>query len=158
MNARIERFPDMRVAFVRHVGPYAACGDAWESLLPRLGAEGWLAGDVRMIGLCWDDPEVTAPAQVRYDACVTVDPSFTERDGIGIQTIAGGDYAIATHTGPWSEVGRTYVDLVGRWLPQSGRELRGEPSLEIYLNDPASTSAEDLLTDICVPLAPTRRA
>jgi AraC family transcriptional regulator len=149
---RIERWEPHRVAFVRHVGSYDTCGDAWDHLLPRIGASGYLGADTRFIGLCWDDPEVTSPEHVRYDACVSVPAGFGPEGAIGVQVIAGGSYAVATHQGAWATLGRTYVALLGRWLPSSGRELSGEPGIEIYHTDPESTELEDMLTDVCVHL------
>ena len=51
-------------------------------------------------------------------------------------------------------LGKTYANLLGQWLPRSGRELRSEPSLEFYLNAPESTDPQELITDIYAPLDP----
>ncbi len=152
VEVRIERIEPMRVAFVRHVGPYNEVETAWEQLCTRLGKDGWLGPSTRFIGVCHDDPEVTAPEKIRYDACVTVDEDFTAVDDIGVQTIGGGEYAVTTHIGPYNLLGQTYANLLGQWLPRSGRELRSEPSLEFYLNAPESTDPQELITDVYAPL------
>ena len=154
MEVRIERWPDLRVAFVRHVGPYDRCGDAWDRLLPFLGKEGLLAGEVRFVGVCHDDPEVTPPERIRYDACVTVDDGFEPAGEIGVQVIPGGEYAVTAHVGPYHRLEDTYAKLMGQWLPRSGREARSAPCLEVYLNSPEDTDPEDLVTDVCAPLEP----
>ncbi len=154
MDVRIERLEPMRVAFVRHIGPYNQASEAWEKLCTRLGSEGLLGGDVRFVGVCYDDPEVTTPENVRYDACVTVDEDFEGQADLGVQTIGGGEYAVVTHFGPYEGLGRTYAELYGRWMPQHGRQPRSEPCLEFYLNDPEGADPEDLLTDIYAPLEP----
>lgn len=152
MEVKIERLEPMYVAFVRHVGPYGQVHEAWEKLCMRLGREGQLGAGARFIGVCYDDPEVTAPERIRYDACVTVGDDFVAADEVGLQTLAGGEYAVVTHTGPYEQLGQTYARLFGQWLPHSGRELRSQPSYEFYLNDPDSTDPADLLTDIYAPL------
>ena len=152
MNVRIERVPPMRVAFLRHVGPYDEVGSTWDRLLPELGKDGWLGGDTMMLGICHDDPEVTPADKIRYDACVTVGESFASSGEIGVQTVAGGEYAVTTHVGPYNQLGRTYTELMGHWLPRSGRELRDAPCFEVYLNDPYGTAPGELLTDIYAPL------
>ena len=76
MEVRIEHVEPMRVAFVRHVGPYHEVNVAWERLCMQLGKDGLLGPGTRFIGICYDDPEVTPPEKVRYDACVTVDSDF----------------------------------------------------------------------------------
>jgi AraC family transcriptional regulator len=152
MNVKIKPMPALRVAFMRHVGPYNKVGETWDKLLPVLGKDGRLAGDCMMIGICHDDPEVTAPEKIRYDACVTVDETFTPEGDVGVQVLAAGDYAMTTHFGPYHKLGVTYSAMFGQWLPRSGRELRPVPCFEVYLNDPQTTDPEDLLTDIYVPL------
>jgi AraC family transcriptional regulator len=152
MNMTIKPMSPLRVAFMRHVGPYSAVGATWDKFLPVLGKDGRLGGDCMMIGICHDDPEVTPLDKIRYDACVTVDESFVPEGDIGVQVIAGGDYAMATHFGPYQKLGETYSQLFGQWLPRSGRELRSAPCFEVYLNDPQTTDPEDLLTDIYIPL------
>ena len=154
MEVKIERMEPLRVAFVRHVGPYNDVGQAWETLCMKLGRKGLIGPDSRFVGVCYDDPEVTAPEKIRYDACVTVGEDFTPEGEVGVQMLAGGEFAVVTHSGPYENLNQTYAALFGQWLPHSGRELRSEPSLEFYLNDPESTDPEDLLTDIYAPLEP----
>jgi AraC family transcriptional regulator len=152
MDVSIKPLAPLRVAFMRHVGPYSTVGETWDRFLPVLGKDGRLDGECMILGICHDDPEVTPSEKIRYDACVSVDGSFMPDGDIGVQVIPGGDYAMTTHFGPYEKVGETYARLFGQWLPRSGRELRGTPCFEVYLNDPHSTEPEDLLTDIYVPL------
>lgn len=155
-NVTINRLKPLRVAFVRHVGPYREVGAAWDKLLTTLGREGWIGGEVQFIGICHDDPAVTPPDKVRYDACVTVDSRFRAHEEIGVQTIRGGDYAVLTHFGPYEALSESYSRLLGQWLPRSGRRLRSAPGFEVYFNSPENTAPEDLVTDIHAALE-TRR-
>ena len=147
----LEKAP-LRVAFMRHVGPYSKVGAVWERLLPELGKDGLIGGGTMFIGICLDDPDVTPMARIRYDACVSLDTEYVPKGEIGLQTIAGGVYARTTHFGPYDIVGQTYSRLLGHWLPRSGAELRSAPCFESYLNDPNTTEPEDLITDIYAPL------
>jgi len=152
LEVKIGHREPLRVAFMRHVGPYDEVGETWDKLLPPLGKEGWLGGNALLIGICHDDPEVTPPDRIRYDACVSVDETFAPTGEIGVQVIPGGDHAVTTHFGPYHKLGETYTKLLGQWLPRSGREPRWAPCFEVYLNDPYSTDPEDLLVDIYAPL------
>jgi AraC family transcriptional regulator len=152
MEVKIQHLEPIRVAFMRHVGPYSTVGATWDKFVPCLGKEGLLGGDTRFIGIGHDDPTVTPADKIRYDACVSVDGTFQPTGDIGVQVIPGGDYAVTTHFGPYRKLGDTYAQLLGQWLPRSGRGLRSTPCFEIYLNDPQSTDPEDLLTDIYAPL------
>jgi AraC family transcriptional regulator len=152
MNVQIKTVPPRRVAFMRHAGPYDRVGETWDRLLTTLGKDGWLGGDTLIIGVCHDDPEVTPPAKIRYDACVTVNETFKPEGDIGVQILPGGPCAVATHAGPYNALGKTYSKLFGEWLPRSGRQLADRPAFEVYLNSPETEAPEDLLTDIHMPL------
>ena len=153
MTVVIKRVAPMRVAFLRHVGPYSRVAVAWDRLLPLLGSQGRLGGAPMFIGISHDDPAITAPSRLRYDACVTVDADFTGEGDISVQTIAGGEYAVTPHAGPYGTLPDTYAALLGQWFPRSGRELGSTPCFEVYLNSPESTSPRDLLTDVYAPIA-----
>jgi AraC family transcriptional regulator len=43
--------------------------------------------------------------------------------------------------------------LLGIWLPASGESYGTTPMFEVYLNSPMDTAPDDLLTEICLPLA-----
>ena len=152
MKVEIKTMKPIRVAFVRHIGPYDEVGNAWDQLLTVLGKDGYLGGNPMMLGICHDDPEATSPAMIRYDACLEVDDGFIPAGEIGVETVAGGEYAVTTHAGPYNQLGKTYAELMGQWLPRSGRELGDSPCFEVYITDPGSTPAEELLTDIYAPL------
>jgi AraC family transcriptional regulator len=120
-----------------------------------MGAKGYLGPEAMMLGLCHDDPEVTPPDKIRYDACLTVEEDFRPEGEIGVQTIAGGEYAVTTHHGPYAELAETYAKLYGQWMPRHGFMPRSAPCFEVYLNDPEATEPEELLTDIYAPVEPT---
>ena len=124
MKVEIKNIEKMRVAFVRHVGPYDEVGNAWDRLCMTLGKAGCLGSGSQFVGICYDDPDVTAPEKIRYDACITVDESFEPEGDIAVQTIGGGEYAVTTHFGPYNKLGLTYNKLFGEWLLQNDRELR----------------------------------
>ena len=154
MSVMIKQLEPMRVAFIRHVGPYHEVGGTWEKLMMLLGKEGLLGAETQFMGICHDDPGVTPPDKVRYDACVTVDEHFQPQGEIGVQVIAGGEHAVLTHFGPYNKLGESYARLLGQWLPRSGRTLRSTPCFDVYLNSPENTEPEDLVTDLYAPLEP----
>ncbi len=157
MDVRIEKVEPMKVAFMRHVGPYNEVGEKWDTLMAWAAQEGLLDGRSTMLGICHDDPEVTPPDKVRYDACLTIDDDLEPDGDIGVQQIVGGEYAVTTHFGSYSRLGETYAKLFGQWMPHNGREPAATPCFEMYLNDPESSEPEELLTDVYVPLAPRRK-
>ncbi|WNO11136.1 AraC family transcriptional regulator [Teredinibacter sp. KSP-S5-2] len=153
MNVVIKEMNDIHVACVRHTGPYRECSKAWDQLCSVLGPEGMLAGDIKFLGVCYDDPDETPSEEIRYDACVTVPQNYqASGEGVDVKTLEGGRYATITHFGPYEKLSDTYRALYGKWLKDSGYEAADKPCIEIYMNDPESTAPEDLVTDIYLPL------
>jgi AraC family transcriptional regulator len=152
MNVRIETVSPRRVAFLRHVGPYREVGPTFGKLMAWAGPRGLLGPGTMVMGVAHDDPEVTAPDKLRYDACITVNNGFTPQGEVGVQEIGGGEYAITTHRGPYDLVNETIARLCGEWLPTSGREARSAPCLGVFLNSPQNAAPADLLTDVYLPL------
>ncbi len=104
----------------RFVGDYGECARAWAELESIVAGHPELPPSGRSLGMAYDDPEVTAADQLRYDACLEFAPA-PRRDaapaGTTVRTIPGGRYAVATHRGPHETLTETYVALLGRWLP-----------------------------------------
>lgn len=153
MEVRLETRKPVRVAFVRHVGPYRECGVAWAKLCRFAAEQGWFSPGILRIGISHDDPEVTPSDKLRYDACLTVDDQFKATGEIGVQELPGGDYAVVTHRGPYEALEETYRQLFREWVPNSGRGLRSAPCFEVYCNDPETARPEELVTEIHLPLA-----
>ena len=150
MNVEIKEIKPMRVATVRHVGPYIECAKAWETLCACPGLP--IGPTTKFLGICYDDPEVTEADKIRYDACITVPESFESAGEVQSQAVNGGKYAVTTHVGPYTQLSKVYNELCGQWLPQNGYELRAEPSFEIYVSDSKTTPEDKLITEIYVPV------
>jgi len=148
----IRQIAPMRVVFLRHVGPYSQVGATWSRLMMWAGMRGLLGPGMRMIGIVYDDPDVTPAEKVRYDAAVVVSRPVEPEGDFGITEIPGGPYAVFEHRGPYERLDETYRRFFGAWLPSSGRELRDSEAFEEYLNSPMNTRPEDLLTRVHVPL------
>lgn len=152
MEMRIVNREPQRAAFMRHVGPYEQCGATWQQFCGWVGMNGLFGPNAKLFGVAHDDPEVTPADKLRYDACLAVGADFEARDGVGVQEIAGGEYAMAVHEGPYEGFKDTYGALFGQFIPAQGREAGDGPCVEVYLNDPNTTKPEDLRTEIYVPL------
>ncbi len=151
LDVHVVSFPATRVAFLRHLGSYSEVGHTWGKLIAWAGSKGLIGRSSKILGLVHDDPEVTPPDKVRYDACIVVDDRFQPEGEFGLQEIHG-EFAVATHRGSYETLGETYARMCGQWLPRSGRELCSAPCVEVYRNSPQDTRPEELLTDIHLPL------
>lgn len=155
LQVRVVTRPAVRVACARSEGPYMESAyAAWKTLCAWAEPRGLLTPQALCMGMCYDDPGLTAPEKLRYDACLSVDPAVTAEGDVTIMTIDGGEFAMATHKGAHERLEQAYVELYGVWLPASGRLPSSRPCFEIYRNFPDATPAEELLTEMYAPLEP----
>ena len=89
---------------------------------------------------------------------MAVPASVAAEGEIAIHEIAACEYAAVTFTGPYEDLDAVYRWLCGAWPPRSGREVAAAPCLEIYRNDPKTTPAAALVTDVFLPLESTSLA
>ncbi|WP_321477517.1 AraC family transcriptional regulator [uncultured Paludibaculum sp.] len=151
-SVQLLRLPSRTVVAARHVGPYNEVGEAWSRLFALAGPARLLGPGLDYFGIVHDDPEATEPAAQRYDAALKVKPGTSPPDGLDLHELPAGEYAVLRHVGPYHLLGAAYARLCGEWLPHSGREAAFRASIEYYRNDPRHTPAEQLITDICIPL------
>lgn len=82
------------------------------------------------------------------EACIPV--ALGAAEGVAVDVPAA-EVVATLHHGPYTEIGPAYEALTA-WLAEQERESVGPPR-EVYLNDPADTAPEELLTEIQFPLA-----
>jgi AraC family transcriptional regulator len=153
MDVTILDMPELRVFTVEHTGPYNQISHAFE----RLGALAGLAGLFRfpaamMLATYHDDPETTAPDQLRSEAAVSVPEAAERPKEMGERRIPAGRYARTVHVGPYERLGDSWARFKGEWLPQSGERMGTSVSYEIYRNNPTNTPKEELITELLLPL------
>ena len=147
----VKELPGYRVAYVRHIGPYAhaTIGATWGRLMRWAGPRG-LAGGAR-IGISHDDPGITPAAKLRYDACVAVGPEVKPEGDIGIQEIRGGQYALCRVTCSPDQISDAFHWLFAEWFPSSGWQCADGPCFELYAPE---CGRAKFVFDICVPVKP----
>lgn len=144
--------PALRLAALRHVGPYDqmdAVYDRLHAVCAPLFGQGVIRGAASVY---YDNPAETPAAQLRSAVGyvlaegVQIDPPLVE------VTLPAGRAAVLHHRGPYTTLAAAYDQLYCDWLPTSGEEPADTPPYEVYLNNPADTAPSDLRTDICLML------
>jgi AraC family transcriptional regulator len=168
MKVITKKIEPMRVAYLRHVGPYEGVGQTWNDLAARLSAGKQVRKRSVLIGIVHDNSSVTPASELRYDTCVTVDEEYEPKKPVAVQTIAGGDYAVAVAkncpvgkaTGAFPKVRDAFHHLYGKWLARSSRELRPAPSFMVFkfvgARDAVAPKKRRMDVHIHVPLQPKR--
>ncbi len=153
-DMEIKDLAPIRVASIRHVGPFCELKPAFEKVCGWAGAKGLFREGTRVLGVYHDDPKTTPEKELKSDAAVTVDDSI-EADpaqGIEITEVAGGLYAIGVHKGPYEALEKAYGWIYCTWLPSSDYVPLPKASYEVYLNDESTVAKEELLTAIHIPV------
>lgn len=156
MKVSVSVLPSVRVAFMRHIGPYGhPIQQFWESkFVPWALAQGLLPQS-DCYGIGHDDPHITPAPQCRYDACVAVADDFVASGQVSIATLPGGRYAVAAFEGTVEQLYVAWIELLRDWLPASGLQMDARPVLERI---PAGTQKHPetgvFACELCIPVRP----
>lgn len=148
-----------KVVYIRIIDWYGApesYAKAWHKLGQFALKHHLINKDTEYIGLSFDDPTITEPENCRFYACFTTNEDIAPTGPFGLQIIEGGLYAVFVLQGAYSGLLDLYYNIYINWLPQSGYQLRQMIAFEKYLNSPRCVAEEDLLTEIYVPVSPSR--
>ena len=154
MTVSIEQLPDLRVAAVRHVGPFDALPRAFAEL-DRLTRQAGLtdAPDAMLVAIYHDDPDTTLPQDLRADAGLVIPAHASVPARLSEQRLPAGRYARMRHKGPYEHLGRVWARFKHEGLREAGLRAAPGPSLEIYRNTPMTAKPEELITDLYIPVA-----
>ncbi len=144
--------PPRRIAALAHTGPYSEIGATFQKLVSIFAARGLWEHVRAMLAITYDDPAAVAPEALRSHAGFVVDQDFEMPEVLEDIAVPDGRVAVMHYKGPYAGLTAAYESLYRDWLPASGEEPRDAPCFEVYLNNPADTAPDDLLTDICVPI------
>jgi AraC family transcriptional regulator len=153
MNVIVNNYPPKLVLAVEHRGPYNAVSESFVKLdgLVR-AADLPESEDLELVAIFHDDPEITAVADLRAHAGIVVPGKVPAIRGLSRVSLPEGTYAVATHVGPYETLGDSWSRLMGQWLPKSGYRVGAGPSYERYLNTPGNAPADQLRTELYLPV------
>jgi AraC family transcriptional regulator len=141
---RIEEIADVRLAALRHIGPYYEIGNTFSKLRPPTPGTTTYA-------LYYDDPESTPPDQLRSDACYELQEEEEPCDGTEVVKINGGKYVVYRHTGSYTGLNAAWGTFM-KLLANSDYCSRPGPCFELYVDNCMVTQAESLRTDLYAPI------
>lgn len=158
-SVEVKDVPEMHVAYIRHIGPYAGdeqlFGNLFNKLCTWAGPRGLLRfPETKFITIYHDNPDITDENKLRTDVCITA-LKDTKVDGeIGKSIIPAGKYAIAHFEITPDKYGDAWNAVYGGWLPESGYQPDDRPCFELYLNDPKQHPEGKHIVDIYAPVKP----
>jgi len=155
MDVKTETLPGLRLATLRHLGPYQQIGRTFGRLHEIVTRAALPHRE--LVGVYYDDPATTPADQLRSDAGVIIDEGVALPPGLEEQRVPAGRFACAEHAGSyaglpaaWSELKRTIAAEAGDAHP------RGY-TFELYRNTPMDTPEDKLLTTLYMAVAGAAR-
>ncbi len=149
--------PAATLATYRAILPtYAAERTLWDALIPALRAQG-----VRPIGPggCIEHDEEFKEADVTESAFLEVAPGTQLAAPLIRLDAPARDIVVARVRGPYAQAIPTAHHAIAGHLAEHGLRpawTTDDPAthvFNVYLTDPSTTAAADLLTEVCVPIA-----
>lgn len=141
MNFEIKEVPITLVAFKRGEGKF-------KEVIPQYFMELFMAVADKCVGaplfVC-HNTEATDSGEI--DCCVPISEKTDFGEGIEVRELPSIKVLSAVYKGPYDKVAPAYVECM-KYIKENGLELSGEPSREVYLNDPRKVAPEELLTEI----------
>ncbi|MFI5384858.1 MAG: GyrI-like domain-containing protein [Fimbriimonadales bacterium] len=154
MNAQVIQIAPIPVVMLRHVGSYDEVGPVFDQLWNWTQAQG--IPTERTIGVYWDDPDEVPAARLRSAACFEIPLGYQIADRSGLQVevtdIAGGTYVTTRFVGPYENLAPVWNELEQYVENTVRRQISSNPAFEIYVNDASDTPADQLITELYMPV------
>ena len=154
LKREIKELPVRNVIYIRLFGDYKLndyCG-TWMRLQQFVQEEKLPMGEVMPYCIFHDDPKVTPIEKLRTDVCMVMPAAATPKGNIGFKQLPAGRYAIFLYKGSYEHLQSVYDTIYGKYIPEMECTFRDEASAERYLNNPADTAPDELLTEIYIPI------
>ena len=158
-SIEVKDVPEMHIAYIRHIGPYAGDMQLFKNLFNKLcawaGPRGLLRfPETKFIAIYHDNPDITDEAKLRTDVCITIPADAKVSGEIGKATLPAGKCAIAHFEITVDQYRDAWNAVYGGWLPESGYQPDDRPCFELYLNDPKEHPQGKHIVDIYAPVKP----
>lgn len=154
LKREIKELPVRNMIYIRLFGDYKLndyCG-TWMRLQQFVQEEKLPMGEVMPYCIFHDDPKVTPIEKLRTDVCMVMPTAVTPKGNIGFKQLPAGRYAIFLYKGSYEHLQSVYDTIYGKYIPEMECTFRDEASAERYLNHPADTAPDELLTEIYIPI------
>jgi AraC family transcriptional regulator len=151
-KVEVKEMPELKMAQVRHQGPYKEIEQAFDTLTKWAGPRGLLNfPKTKMVGIYYDSPRVTDESKMQSSACITIEEDVETTGPISKITIPNGKFAIGRFELKTDEFEKAWNSM-SLWIPENNFELRDGYYHEIYQNDAQQHPQGKFIVDICIPV------
>lgn len=135
-QVKLRNLPARKVVYIRVLDPFrdGAVTGAIERLLAWAEERG--LADGQWLGYMWEDPEIVAIKDCRYDVALVIEDDLMPDGEIGRFDFPPMGVAEVTVKGSIELEQRAIDWLFGTWLPSSGYEAGDQPAFEAWIGRP----------------------
>lgn len=153
LNVEVVEFPETLLATLEHRGSPSLLGNSIRNFIEWRKENRLPPGKSKTFNLLYDDPNITAPEDYRFDLCCSIQHRIEEdADGILNKVIPAGKCAVIRHTGSDDALGGLVNYLYSEWLPESSFELRDFPIFLERVSFFPDVQENESVTDIYLPV------
>ena len=146
-------FPETLVAVMEHRGTPRLIGNTIKKFIEWRKANKLPPSKSTTFNLVYDDPNVVAPEDYRFDLCCSISNKIDEDDsGILNKRIAAGRCAVITHIGSDDAIGTVVDYLYSQWLESSEYELRDFPIFFERVSFFPEVPENEMVTKVYLPI------
>jgi AraC family transcriptional regulator len=151
MHVETETLPGLRLATLRHLGPYQQIGRTFDRLHEIVTRAGLPHRE--LVGVYHDDPATTPADQLRSDAGVIIDEGVPLPPGLEEQRVPAGRFARAEHAGSYAGLPAAWSELRRALTTQAGQAVPRGYTFELYRNTPMEVAETELRTLLYTSIA-----
>lgn len=157
VTIEVRDFPEVQLAYLRHIGPFQGQQKKWAQLFEKLMTWG-MARDLvscpgtRFFTVFRDSLKITDFNKFKSDVCISVPPGSKSDGDIGTLVLPGGKYASAHFEIDAEEYQQAWDIIYSDWLPGSGYMPDDRCVFEEYLNDPNQHPKNKHFIKIYIPV------
>lgn len=153
----IEFLPDFEFLYLQYRGIFndnIAVEKTWEKLLNYSEKENLLSAKTFFLAELLDDNEISDSVHFRYNCAISLDKSinFEPKDLFKVKKHKRQKYAKFKYIGPYKKSQEIYHKIYRYWLKDVQLEFADKPSIEIYPSFFKSTSEENQIIEIYIPV------
>lgn len=153
LNVEIVNYSETQIAALEHRGAPNLIGSTIQKFIEWRKRNGLPPSKSKTFNLVYDDPNVTDPADYRFDVCCSIEQRVEENEyGVITKTIPAGKCAVVRHIGSDDNINMIVNHLYSEWLADSTFEVRDFPIFFERVSFFPEVSENEMVTDIYLPI------
>jgi AraC family transcriptional regulator len=152
-DTKIIDFPKTLIATMEHREAPSLLGNTIKNFIEWRKENRLPPSKNKTFNLVYDDPNITAPENYRFDVCCSID-NLVEKNSYGIvnKVIPAGKCAVVRHIGSDDSISLAVNYLYSEWLNNSSFEVRDFPVFFERVSFFPEVLENEMITDVYLPI------